>query len=147
MLSIVYLLLTEKSDSIIDYKTRILKMWFYYWLQNANSIIDWKTRIQLYLQNLYYWLQNTIKRDSQACAKNRYSIVSAKRDALRDASSICKTRVTCVTLMGDPYLLWAGSFIILGHPFVLYPPDVMEDCRPLLRPCWRSTVLHHDTVV
>ncbi len=32
-----------------------------------------------------------------------YSIVSAKRDTLRDASSICKTRVTYVTLMDDPY--------------------------------------------
>ena len=34
-----------------------------------------------------------------------YSIVCAKRDTLRDASSICKTRVTYVTLMDDPYWL------------------------------------------
>jgi hypothetical protein len=39
----------------------------------------------------------------EACANIAYSIVSAKRDAFRDASSICKTRVTSVTGMGDPY--------------------------------------------
>ena len=37
------------------------------------------------------------------CANIAYSIVSAKRDAFRDVSSICKTRVTSVTVMGDPY--------------------------------------------
>jgi hypothetical protein len=35
----------------------------------------------------------------EACPNITYSIVSAKRDALRDASSICKTRVTSVTVM------------------------------------------------
>jgi hypothetical protein len=39
----------------------------------------------------------------EASANIAYSIVSAKRDAFRDASSICKTRVTSVTVMGDPY--------------------------------------------
>jgi hypothetical protein len=34
--------------------------------------------------------------------KNPYSIVPAKRDALRDGYSICKPRVTYVTLMDDP---------------------------------------------
>jgi hypothetical protein len=38
----------------------------------------------------------------EACANIAYSIVSAKRDAFRDASSICKTRVASVTVMGDP---------------------------------------------
>jgi hypothetical protein len=38
----------------------------------------------------------------EACANIAYSIVSAKRDAFRDVSSICKTRVTSVTVMGDP---------------------------------------------
>jgi hypothetical protein len=38
----------------------------------------------------------------EASANITYSIVSAKRDAFRDASSICKTRVTSVTVMGDP---------------------------------------------
>ena len=38
----------------------------------------------------------------EACSNIAYSIVSAKRDAFRDASSICKTRVTSVTVMGDP---------------------------------------------
>jgi hypothetical protein len=38
----------------------------------------------------------------EACANIEYSIVSAKRDAFRDVSSICKTRVTSVTVMGDP---------------------------------------------
>ena len=79
-------------------------MWFYYWLQNENSIIDWKTRIQLYLQNLYYWLKNAIKPDSWSILeKSRHdSIVSSKRDALRDTSNIWKTRVTYVTLMDEP---------------------------------------------
>jgi len=40
----------------------------------------------------------------EACANIAYSIVSGKRDAFRDASSISKTRVTSVTVMGDPYL-------------------------------------------
>jgi hypothetical protein len=35
----------------------------------------------------------------QAFPKIAFSIVSAKRDALRDASSICNTRITCVALM------------------------------------------------
>jgi hypothetical protein len=39
----------------------------------------------------------------EACANITYSIVSAKRDAFRVASSICKTRVTSVTVMSDPY--------------------------------------------
>ena len=30
----------------------------------CDSIIDWKTCIQIYLQNLYYWLQNAIQSDS-----------------------------------------------------------------------------------
>jgi hypothetical protein len=34
----------------------------------------------------------------EVCANIVYSIVSAKRDAFRDASSICKTRVTLVTV-------------------------------------------------
>jgi hypothetical protein len=38
----------------------------------------------------------------EACANVAYSIVSAKRDAFRDASSICKTRVTSVTVMDIP---------------------------------------------
>ena len=38
----------------------------------------------------------------ESCANIAYSIVSAKRDAFRDASTICKTRVTSVTVMGDP---------------------------------------------
>jgi hypothetical protein len=38
----------------------------------------------------------------EACANIAYSIVSAKRDAFRDASSICKTRVTSVTVMDIP---------------------------------------------
>jgi hypothetical protein len=38
----------------------------------------------------------------EACGNITYSIVSAKRDAFRDASSICKTRVTSITVMGDP---------------------------------------------
>ncbi len=40
----------------------------------------------------------------EACVHITYSIVSAKRDAFRDASSICKTRVTSVTVMDMPYL-------------------------------------------
>ena len=39
----------------------------------------------------------------EACANIAYSIVSPKRDAFRDASSICKTRVTSVTVMEGPY--------------------------------------------
>jgi hypothetical protein len=39
----------------------------------------------------------------EACANIAYSIVSVKRDAFRDASSICKTRVTSVTVMDMPY--------------------------------------------
>ncbi len=39
----------------------------------------------------------------EACANIAYSIVSEKRDAFRDASSICKTRVTSVTVMDTPY--------------------------------------------
>jgi hypothetical protein len=41
----------------------------------------------------------------EVCANIVYSIVFAKRDAFRDASSICKTRVTSVTVMGGPYLV------------------------------------------
>jgi hypothetical protein len=40
----------------------------------------------------------------EACVNITYSIVSAKRDAFRDASSICKTRVTSVTGIDSPYL-------------------------------------------
>ena len=39
----------------------------------------------------------------EACEKIVYTIVSAKRDTLRDDSSICKTRVTYVTVMDGPY--------------------------------------------
>ena len=50
-----------------------------------------------------YLLQNvTLYVIPEACANIVYSIVSAKCDAFRDASSICKTRVTSVTVMGDP---------------------------------------------
>jgi hypothetical protein len=38
----------------------------------------------------------------EVCAKIAYSIVSWKRDALCDVSSICKTRVTYVVIMGRP---------------------------------------------
>jgi hypothetical protein len=38
----------------------------------------------------------------ETCVNITYSIVSAKRDAFRDASSICKTRVTSVTVMDMP---------------------------------------------
>ena len=38
----------------------------------------------------------------ESCANIAYSIVSGKRDTFRDASSICKTRVTYITLMGVP---------------------------------------------
>ena len=38
----------------------------------------------------------------EACLNIAYAIACAKRDAFRDASSICKTRVTSVTVMGDP---------------------------------------------
>ena len=38
----------------------------------------------------------------EACGNITYSIVSAKRDAFHDASSIYKTRVTSVTVMVDP---------------------------------------------
>ncbi len=44
----------------------------------------------------------------EACVNITYSIVSAKRDAFRDASSICKTRVTSVTVMDMPYLQISG---------------------------------------
>jgi hypothetical protein len=37
-----------------------------------------------------------------ACASIAYSIVSAKRDAFRDASSIYKTPVTSVAVMDIP---------------------------------------------
>ena len=39
----------------------------------------------------------------EVCANIAYSIVSTKRDAFRDASSTCKTRVTSVTVMDMPY--------------------------------------------
>ena len=39
----------------------------------------------------------------EACTNIVYSIVSSKRHAFRDVSSICKTRVTSVTVMDDPY--------------------------------------------
>ncbi len=38
----------------------------------------------------------------EACSNIVYSIASAKRDAFHDTSSISKTRVTSVTVMGDP---------------------------------------------
>ena len=39
----------------------------------------------------------------EVCGNIVYSIVSAKRDVFRDVSSICKTRVTSVTVMVDLY--------------------------------------------
>jgi hypothetical protein len=38
----------------------------------------------------------------ETCPNIANSIVSVKRDAFRDASSICKTRVTSVTVMDIP---------------------------------------------
>ena len=38
----------------------------------------------------------------ESCGNIAYSIVSAKRDAFRDVSIICKTRVTSVTVMDIP---------------------------------------------
>ena len=85
---------TAKRDSehIIDCKTRhvthiIVKREFNC-ICNISSI-DWKTRL------------NVI---SESFAQITYSIVSSKRDVLRDASIICKTRVTYVTLMDVPYV-------------------------------------------
>jgi hypothetical protein len=67
------LLLTVKSDSIIDCKTRIFK---------CDSIIDCKTRILILTEKI------------------AYSIVSANRDALRDVSSRIRdsTYLECVYL-------------------------------------------------
>jgi hypothetical protein len=39
----------------------------------------------------------------ESCENIVYSIVSSKRDAFRDASSICKTRVTSITVMDSSY--------------------------------------------
>ena len=51
----------------------------------------------------------------EACVNITYSIVSAKRDAFRDASSICKTRVTSVTVMDMPYRsLWVSRRLTIG---------------------------------
>ncbi len=67
----------------------------------------------------------------EARANIVYSIVSAKRDAFRDASSICKTRVTSVTVMDMPYLVsWIHTAIVsVFHPFPS-PPTL---CFPSLR--------------
>jgi hypothetical protein len=70
-------------------------MWFYFWLQNTNFIIDWKTRVQLYLENFDY--KTRLNVSPEVFDKITYSIVSVKRDTLRD-----KTRVTYVTLMVVP---------------------------------------------
>ncbi len=56
----------------------------------------------------------------EVCANIAYSIASSKRDVFRDASSICTTRVTSVTVMDIPY--WC---------FRLRKwTNVLVDCRP-----------------
>jgi hypothetical protein len=50
----------------------------------------------------------------EACVNITYSIVSAKRDAFRDTSSICKTRVTSVTVIDSPYLSQAAHVAVGG---------------------------------
>ena len=124
--------LTVKRDTLRDFQIDfcfMLSIVLYYWLKKtillltvkreflnvillltaiANSFFDWRTRSQLYLQNFYYWLQDAIKLDFwsnlQKSSQISYSIVSEKGDALHDPYNICKTRVTYVTLMSDPWL-------------------------------------------
>jgi hypothetical protein len=48
----------------------------------------------------------------EVCGNIAYSTVSAKRDAFRDASSICKTRVTSVTVMDIPYAVCSVSSML-----------------------------------
>ena len=83
----------------MDWQTRILK---------HESIIDWKTRILLLTSKRVFSCtcktsiidyKPRLNSIPESCVKISYSIVSVKRDALRDTSSIFKTRVMYVTLL------------------------------------------------
>ena len=71
------------------------------------------------LQNFYYdcktWFSKLV-----------YSIVSEKHDILHDDSIICKTRVTYVTLMDEPY----SPFSLTPTPYLQH----LSDWTPLISP-------------
>jgi hypothetical protein len=61
----------------------------------------------------------------ESCGNIEYSIVSSKRDTFRDASSICKTRVTSVTVIDSPYLSQAAHVAVGGllEPLCTLQPE------------------------
>ncbi len=52
----------------------------------------------------------------ESCGNITYSIVSVKRDVFRDVSRICKTRVTSVTVIPQPYEGWVWDLDSTGAP-------------------------------
>jgi len=80
---------------------------------------------------------------AEAFAKFAFSIVSAKRDALRDASSICNTRIACVALMGRGYASLSSSALSYSSPKESRTRKMMSQ---FLRTILLPTVQHlHDS--
>jgi hypothetical protein len=80
---------------------------------------------------------------AEAFAKFAFSIVSAKRDALRDASSICNTRIACVALMGRAYASLSSSSLSYSSPKESRTRKMMSQ---FLRTILLPTVQHlHDS--
>ena len=134
-------------------------MWFYYWLENANSSVDWKTGIQLYLQNLYYWLQNTIKLDYWILCKNRVFDCNRKTrrvtrclQYLQNASHVRHTNGQDQKGLIDKFLKspWSRSdtFGLTVNPILF--KDVYHLMQPLLlehHPPTCVCLVHHGSSV